>query len=585
MKEGEVESQDVQEVPVPVEGAEEKGETSAEAPEGEQPEESKDAAKRAHSDLPEEEETSPQPAAKKKKTIFGGIFTRRKSKKSKGDLGSPPAETAQKIEGAKADEEQQGDSMSTKPADVKLQTVEEVETVESGTDQGGSPDASQTTDTAQQEVTEDVISPATDEAVESAKEEIYDKGGHEVQTAAEGEEPSAKEEETVMTEGVHKSTEEPVQSADVDGAVDKVETEQQPVHSQDNQPEKKSSIFSGIFARRKSKKSKESPAEAPQEKSDNVEEQQPGGSESAQAADDAKLQAVVTVETLENGTDKDAAPETSDTTAAVQQEVTEDAISPAVDEAVESAKEDLADKENVDENTAEQEGEEAARGEPSKEEETVVSEDAPKPAEEPLQSKDADDTVEKKETAEVPVQTQESQPEKKQSIFSGLFARRKSKKSKGDVSSAPGEIPQEKEGDQADEEQQGSNASTQAADDVTPQALESEEKQDSAVTDQDAPPGETIDSTAIVQEEVTEAVISPAVDQAVESAKDEIADKVDGNIGEQETTSEQESSGKEVETNGTEDVKTSTEEESEIANHKPKIEEPSEDTSKETSGM
>jgi len=570
-KEGEVESQDAQEVRVPVEGAEGKGETSTEVPEGEQPEEPKDAAKRAHSDIPEEEETSPQPVVKKKKPIFGGIFARRKSKKSKGDLGSPPIETTQEKEGGKPDEEQLRESMSTKPADdAKLQAVEEEETVENGTDQGGSPDTSQTTDTAQQEVTEDMISPATDQAVESAKEEIADEGQQEVQTAAEGEEPSAKEEETVKTEDVPESTEEPLQSTDADGAVDKEETEQQSVPSQDTQPENKHSIFSGFFARRKSKKSKESSAETPQEKSNNVEEQQQGGSESTKAADDTKLQAVVTVETLENGTDKDVAPETSGTTDAVQQEV-------------ESAQDDIADKEKVDENIAEQEEEEAIGGEPSdKEEETVVPEDAQKPAEEPLQSKDADATVEKKETEEVPVQSQESQPEKKHSIFSGLFARRKSKKSKGDVPSTPGERPQEKEGDQAVEEQQGDSASTQAADDVTPQASESEEKQDSAVTDQDAP---AIDTSATEQQEVREVVISPAVDQAVKSAQDEIADKVDGNIGEQETTSEQESSGKEVEPTGTEDVKQSTEEESEVANHKPRVEEPSEDTSKETSGM
>ena len=71
----------------------------------------------------------------------------------------------------------------------------------------------------------------------------------------------------------------------------------------------------------------------------------------------------------------------------------------------------------------------------------------------------------------------------------------------------------------------------------------------------------------------------------MECAKDEIADKVDGNIGEQETTSEQESSGKEVETTGPEDAEKSTEEESEIGNHTPKVEKPSEDTSKETSGI
>lgn len=213
-------------------------------------------------------------------------------------------------------------------------------------------------------------------------------------------------------------------------------------------------------------------------------------------------------------------------------------------------------------------------------------EGAQESAEEPLQSKDADDTVEKKETEGVPVQSQESQPEKKYSIFSGLFARRKSKKSKGDVSSTSGERPHEKEGDEAVEEQQAGSASTQSADDATPQALESEEKLDSAGADQDASGSNTSDTTATVQQEVTEDVISPAVDQAVERAKDEIADKVDGNIGEQETTSGQESSsGKEVETPGPEDVNKSTEEESEIANDKPRVEEPSEDTTKETSGM
>ena len=739
---------------MPVEGAEVKGETSAEAPEGEQPQEPKDAAKRAHSDIPGEEETSPQPAAKKKKPIFGGIFTRRKSKKSKGDLGSPPAETTQEKEGAKVDDEHQSESKSTEPTDdAKPQVVEEVETVENGTDQGGSSDTSQTTDAAQQEVTENVINPVADQAVESVKEEIADELEQEVQTATGGEEPGAKGEETVKTEDVQKSAEEPVQSTDADGTVDKEETEQQPVHSQDNQPEKKHSFFSEFFARRKSKKLKESSAETSQEKIDNVVEQQPSGNESIQAADDTKLQTVVTVQTLENGTDKDAAPETTDTTAGVQQqevtegaispkedqavesakediadgekgdediaeqdggaaaegepsgkvgetvvpediqkpaeeplastdgeevpvqsqesqpekkhsifsglfarrkskkskgdisstpgerpqekegdqtveeqqggcastqaaddvtpqaseseekqdsavtdedappidtsatvqqEVTEAVISPAVDQVVESAKEDIGDGEKVDENIAEQDGEAATEGEPSgKEEETVVPEDTQNPPEEPLRSKDADATVEKKE-AEVPVQSQESQPEKKYSIFSGLFARRKSKKSKGDVSSTPGERPQEKEGDQAVEEQQGGSASTQAADDVTPQASESEEKQDSAVTEQDAPP---IGTSATVQQEVTEVVISPAVDETVESAKDEIADKADGNNGEQETTSEHESSSKEVETTGTEDVKKSREGESEMVNHKPKVEEPSEDTSKETSGM
>ena len=587
-KEGEIESQDVQEVPVPVEGAEEKGETSAEAPEGEQPEETKDTVERAHSDHPEEEETSPQPAAKKKKPIFGGIFTRRKSKKSKGDLGSPPVETAQEEEDGKPDEKQQDESTSTKPSDdAKPQAVEEEETVENGTDQGGSPDTSQTTDTTQQEVTEDVISPATNQAVESANVDIAEEGEQEVQTAAGGE-PSAKEEETVITEGVQKSAEEPVQSTDADGAVDKEETEQQPVLGQDHQPEKKQSIFSGFFGRRKSKKSKEvdeaSSAETPQQKSDNVPEQHQSGNESTQAADDIKLQAAVTVETLENGAVKDAAPETTDTTVGVQQEVTDDAISPAVDEVVESAKKDEADKENVDENIGERELEAAIGGEQSgKEEEAVVPEVAQKPAEEP--SQDADATVEKKETEEVLVQSQESQPEKKHSFFSGLFARRKSKKSKGDAPSNTAERPYEKEGDQAIEEQQDGSTSARAADNVTPQASESEEKEGSSVTDHDASPGNTIGTSATVQQEATEVVITPAVDQAVESAQDEIADKVDGNIGEQETISEQESSGKEVETSGPEDVKKSTEEESEIANHKPKVEEPSEETSKETSGM
>ena len=411
----------------------------------------------------------------------------------------------------------------------------------------------------------------------------------EEQTATGGEEPSAKEEEIVNTEGVEKSVEEPVQSTDADGAVDKEETQQQPDHSQDSQPEKKQSFFSGLFGRRKSKKSKESPAETPQEKSDNVEEQQEDGRESAQAEEDTKLQAVVTVETLENGTDKNVTPETSDTTAAVEQEVTEAAISPEEEQAVESAKEDIPDKEEDVENIAEQEGAVATGGESSgKEEETLVPEDIQKPAEEPLQSKDVDATVENKEADEVPVQSQESQPEKKQSFFSGLFARRKSKNSKGDVSSTPEEAPHQKDdSDQAVEEQQGgSAASTQAADDVTPQASESEEKQDSSVKDQDAPPGKTIDSTVTTgQEEVTEVVISPAVDQAVESAKDEIADKVDGNDGEQEITSEQDLNRKEVKTTEPEDVKKSTEEESEIAKKKPEVEEPSEDTSKETSGM
>ena len=589
-KEGD--SQEVQEVPVPVEGAGEKPETSAEAPEGEQPEEPKDSNKRAHSDHPKEEETSPQPAAKKKKPLFGGIFNRRKSKKSKGDLGSPPTETAQEKEGGKPDEKQQDESLSTEPAgDAKPQAVEEVETVENSTDQDGPPDASPTTDTAQQEVTEDVISPATDQAVESAKEDIAEEGEQEAQTATGGEDPSAKEEETVTTENVQKSTEEPVQSTDADGALEEEETEQQPVPSQDHQPEKKHSIFSGFFGRRKSKKSKEvdaaSSAETPEEKSDNVLEQQEGGKESTQATDAAKSQAVVTVETLENGTVNDAAPETSDTTDVVQQqEVTEDSISPAVDEAVESAKENAADKERGDVNIGEQEGEAAIGEEPSgKEEETAVPEDAPQPAIEPLQPEDADATVEKKETEEVPVKSQESQPEKKHSIFSGLFGRRKSKKSKGDAPSTTAERPHEGEGDQAAEMQQGGNTSTQATDDSTLQASESEEKQDSDVTDQDVPPGNTIDTSATVQQEVTEVVIIPAEDQAVESAKDEIADKVDGNIGEQETTSEQESSGKEVETTGPEDAEKSTEEESEIGNHKPKVEKPSEDTSKETSGM
>lgn len=609
-KEGEAVSQDVQELPVPGESAEEKDETNVEASEGEQPEEAKNDSKRAHADLPGEEETSPQPAAKKKKPIFGGIFTRRKSKKSKGDLGSPPAETTEEKEGVKGDEEQQGEILSKKPADdAKLEVVEEVETVENGTDQAGlpdasqttvegvetvengtdqvgSPDASQTTYSAQKEITEDAINPSTDEAVESAKEEIADEREQEVQTATGGEEPSAKEEETVKTEGVEKSVEEPVQSTDADGAVDKEETEQQPVHGQDSQPEKKPSIFSGFFGRRKSKKSKESPAEAPQEKSDYVEEQQQDGHESVQTQEDTKLQAVVTVETLENGTDKNVAPETSDTTPAVEQEVTEGAISPEEEPAVESAKEDMPDKKEDVENIAEQEVVVATGGESSgKEEETVVPEDTQKPAEEPLQSKDADATVENKEAEEGPVQSQESQPEKKHSIFSGLFARRKSKKSKGDVSSTPDETPHQKDGDQAVEEQQGGTASTRVGEDVTPQASESEEKQDSAVKDQDALPGKTVDSTATGQEEVTEVEISPAVDQAVESAKNEIADKVDGNNGEQETTSEQELSGKEVETTGPEEVKKSTEEESEIASSEPKVEEPSEDTSKETSGM
>ena len=588
-KEGD--SQEVQEVPVPVEGAGEKPETSAEAPEGEQPEEPKDSNKRAHSDHPKEEETSPQPVAKKKKPLFGGIFNRRKSKKSKGDLGSPPTETAQEKEGGKLDEKQQDESLSTEPAgDAKPQAVEEVETVENSTDQGGSPDTSPTTDTVQQEVTEDVISPATDQAVESAKEDIAEVGEQEAQTAAGGEDPSAKEEETVTTESVQKSAEEPVQSTDADGAVEEEETGQQPVHSQDHQPEKKHSIFSGFFGRRKSKKSKEvdaaSSAETPEEKSDNVLEQQQGGKESTQATDAAKSQAVVTVETLENGTVNDAAPETSDTTDVVQQqEVTEDSISPAVDEAVESAKENAADKERGDVNIGEQEGEAAIGEEPSgKEEETSVPEDAPQPAIEPLQPEDADATVEKKETEEVPVKSQESQPEKKHSIFSGLFGRRKSKKSKGDAPSTTAERPHEGEGDQAAEMQQGGNTSTQATDDSTLQASESEEKQDSDVTDL-VPPGNTIDTSTTVQQEVTEVVIIPAEDQSVESAKDEIADKVDGNIGEQETTLEQESSGKEVETTLPEDAEKSTEEESEISNHKPKVEKPSEDTSKETSGM
>ena len=586
-KEGEAVSQDVQELPVPGESAEEKDETNVEASEGEQPEEAKNDSKRAHADLPGEEETSPQPAAKKKKPIFGGIFTRRKSKKSKGDLGSPPAETTEEKEGVKGDEEQQSEILSKKPADdAKLEVVEEVETVENGTDQAGSPDASQTNDTAQKEITEDAINPSTDEAVESAKEEIADEREQEVQTATGGEEPSAKEEETVKTEGVEKSVEEPVQSTDADGAVDKEETEQQPVHGQDSQPEKKPSIFSGFFGRRKSKKSKESPAEAPQEKSDYVEEQQQDGHESVQTQEDTKLQAVVTVETLENGTDKNEAPETSDTTPAVEQEVTEGAISPEEEPAVESAKEDMPDKKEVVENIAEQEVVVATGGESSgKEEETVVPEDTQKPAEEPLQSKDADATVENKEAEEGPVQSQESQPEKKHSIFSGLFARRKSKKSKGDVSSTTDETPHQKEGDQAVEEQQGGTASTQVGEDVTPQASESEEKQDGAVKDQDALPGKTVGSTATGQEEVTEVEISPALDQAVESAKNEIANKVDGNNGEQETTSEQELSGKEVETTGPEEVKKFTEEESEIASSEPKVKEPSEDTSKETSGM
>ena len=572
VEEGEGKSQDVQEVPVPVEGAEEKGETSMESPKGEQSEETKDAVKRGHSDLPEEEETSPQPAAKKKKPIFGGIFTRRKSKKSKGDGAAPSTETPQEKE---SHEEQQGEGMSTETVDdAKSQTVEGEATLKDGTDQDMSPDTGGTTAAAQQGVTEDAISPSVDQAVESAKEEIADKEEQEGETA-EGGELSGKEEKTVVPEDVQKSAD-----------VEKEETEEKPIQPRDSQPEKKHSIFSGFFGRRKSKKSKDEdappPTEAPQEKEgDKVEEQ--GESMSAQPADDAKLQVVEGVETSKNGADQGASPDTSDTTAAAQQEVAEDSISPAVDQAVESAKAEIEDKEKVDENVGEQEGEGAIEGGQSKkEEESLVPGDVQNSAEETPQSKDADDTVEKGETEEKPVQSQESQPEKKHSIFSGFFGRRKSKKSKDEDATPPTEASQEKEGNKVEE--QGESMSAQPADDAKLQAVERVETSENGA-DQGASPG-TSETTAAAKQEVAEDAISSVVDQAVENAKEEITDKenVDGNIGEQDTIPAQEPSDKEVETAVPEDVKKSTEEKSEI-NDKPRIEEPGEDTSKATSGM
>ena len=117
-------------------------------------------------------------------------------------------------------------------------------------------------------------------------------------------------------------------------------------------------------------------------------------------------------------------------------------------------------------------------------------------------------------------------PKKKKStgIFGGFFARRKSRKSK-DAATSP---PEEKADDKV-EETQDAGVSTQPTGEV-------------AGTDQDVAPNaaatanEGQQDPANPQKEATEGAIIPAVDQTVESAKEEISDsdKVDAVTGREE---------------------------------------------------
>ena len=247
-KESETEPQDAKEESVPVESIPpEKEKKNAEEPKGEQSEneDSKDAVKQAHTEHSEEEKTS-QPSPKKKKTsgILGGLFARRKSKKSK-DLGdaSPTAEKAQ----SDNVEEQQDGSPSAQP------TSECTGTVEGGADQGVAPDAGDATamngqeDTAtpKQEVSEGVTSPTVDQTVENVKKDLTDNeivGRQETETT-ETEKPEVDSAVTVeKPEDLQKSPEENSPSKEADSIADKTAKDvalQETVESvtaQDNQP-------------------------------------------------------------------------------------------------------------------------------------------------------------------------------------------------------------------------------------------------------------------------------------------------------------------------------------------------------------
>ena len=132
--------------------------------------------------------------------------------------------------------------------------------------------------------------------------------------------------------------------------------------------------------------------------------------------------------------------------------------------------------------------------------------------------------------------SQQPSPKKKKSagIFGGFFARRKSRKSiKGGAKDGSASPPAEKaEGDKV-EEPQDASATTQPTGGVT-ETLENSLADQGEVPDA-AATKEQEDAVA-PQQEVTEGMISVAVDQTLESVKEEVADKdkTDAAIGGQE---------------------------------------------------
>ena len=306
-------------------------------------------------------------------------------------------------------------------------------------------------------------------------------------------------------------------------------------------PKKKKStgIFGGFFARRKSKKSKDGAASAPVEKEQGDKVEQPQDeSLSTQPAGEV-------TGTIGNGT----GAEVGDTSGADNKQETEGKPEAAVEEGggeVE-VKPAVAEpsEEGIKEETV-QDSEMPKQAEDGKEEsvpvEGVPQEKDKECPEEPkakeLEDKDSKEAV-KRAHSEPPEEETSPEPAQKKKkstgILDGFFARRKSKKSNDGAASSPAEKEQ---GDKV-EQRQDESVSTQPAGEVTGK-LENGTDQGMAPDARDAAGSKGQEDSASPQQEVTEGVISAAVDQTVESAKEEVADKdkVDASIGAEATVSD-----------------------------------------------
>lgn len=191
---------------------------------------SKEPVRQTETDSPEEE-TKPHPTLKKKNStgLFGGFFARRKSRKSKDSEASHPEEKT-------SDKEEE-------PQATASSALSEVE--DTGTEQGVAPDNAaekglEDSATPKQEAPEGVISPAVDQTVESAKEEIADKDKVDAPTV--GEKTVATvveklEEESVLPEDVQESSEEPSPSEEAGDMAEKsAEETEKPLEAGDRQP-------------------------------------------------------------------------------------------------------------------------------------------------------------------------------------------------------------------------------------------------------------------------------------------------------------------------------------------------------------